>query len=68
MMNTKDFLQHDTEVFTFWRPAAERTWHILPHHESWSDVFSRPTSLLFRCAHLLDNTDLLHKKTGAGAS
>ena len=40
---------------------------VLPCHKAGADVSPGAAALPFRCAHLLDDADLLHKKAGAGA-
>ena len=40
---------------------------VLPCHKAGAYIGSCAAALPFRCAHLLDDADLLHKKAGAGA-
>ena len=47
--------------------ALQHIRHVLPCHVPGADLGSGAAPFPFRCAHLLDDADLLHKKAGAGA-
>ena len=46
--------------------ALQHISNVLPCHKARAYIGTCTAALPFRCPHLLDDADLLHKKAGAG--
>ena len=65
--NSDDLLEDDAEVLPLGGPAAERAGDVFPAHPSWANSEPCPSSFQICISHLLYDSNLLHKKAGAGA-
>lgn len=65
--DSDNLLEDDPEVFPFGVSGTECAGHVFPAHPSWANKLSCSASLFICISHLLHQSDLLQKESGARA-